>query len=75
MNKLSHEYRLCVCSLCLSVLSGVRIPHIKTSLEEVLSEGIHRVVRLLNANVLESFSQERDQVVLEVHADVLRVGV
>ena len=54
-----------------SILGGVRVTHIKRALEEVLGKGVHRVVGLLNANVLQAFGQERHQVVLEVHANVL----
>ena len=65
--------------LCLfygsSVLSWVRVAHIKRSFEEVLCKGINRVFWLLRANFLQTLSQERHQVVLQVHANILRACV
>ena len=54
-----------------SVLSRVGIPHLERASEEVLSERVDRVLRLLDADLLKPLGKEGDQVVLEVHADVL----
>ena len=58
-----------------SILSGVWVPDIEGTLKQVLSECVDWVFRLLQADLLQSFSEEQNQVVLQVHADVLRLGV
>ena len=54
-----------------SVLSRVWVPDLEGAAEQVFSKGIDRVLRLSHTNVLEALGQEGDQVVLQIHADVL----
>ena len=59
----------------LSVLGGIRVLHVERSLKQVFCKGVYWVLWLLHADVLEPLGQEEDQVVLQVHSDVLRLGV
>ena len=56
-------------------MGRVRVPDIKSSFEKVLGKGINRIFRLLEANLLETLSEEEDEVICEVHADGLRLSV
>jgi len=58
-----------------SVLGWVGVADLEGAPEQVLRECINWVIGLRDADVLQSFCEEGHEVILKIHADILRLCV